>query len=64
MTKERIYELNAEAESGNVESMKKLASFFIEAANQHTDAGRLEQAMLCIKLSNKWKEELKRRNIW
>ena len=63
MTKEELYELIAEAEAGNVESMNKLVFIFTEMSERNTDAGRTEQALNCLEQAAKWNKELERRGM-
>ena len=64
MTQERVFELITEAESGNVESMKKVASIFMQVAEQEQVAGRIEQSLFALELFTKWSKKLKELGEW
>ena len=63
MAQEELFALIAEAESGNVESMKQVARIFLELAEKNTQDGCVEQALICLEHSDKWRNELRKRNV-
>ena len=63
MTQEELYELIAEAEAGNVESMNKLVFIFSELSERCTAAGKIEPALNFLEQATKWNNELKRRGM-
>ena len=59
MTEQEFWTIVNKAESGDIEAMKRAAFLFIEVANQHTAAGRIEQAASLIKKVDEYRKKIK-----
>jgi len=59
MTRDEVYAIFNKADSGDVNAMKKAASILIEMSEQHTNAGRIEQALSCIEKSDYYAKKIR-----
>jgi tetratricopeptide (TPR) repeat protein len=63
MTENEFWKAVNDAELGDVEAMKKVASHFYGISHQHAEAGRVEKANDCISMADEWMDRAKKTEV-